>query len=104
MSLTHAPSQTEVPDVTVVLPCYNERDHIELEIKRIKLGTRPLKGVDGAWQCAVTRWSYSRPTSPTLSPSAGACTGTCSPSSATSPSERPPHGCSSSRGAGLAEA
>jgi polyisoprenyl-phosphate glycosyltransferase len=23
-------------DVTVVLPCYNERDHIELEIKRIK--------------------------------------------------------------------
>jgi polyisoprenyl-phosphate glycosyltransferase len=23
------------PDVTVVLPCYNERDHIELEIKRI---------------------------------------------------------------------
>ena len=24
------------PEVTVVLPCYNERDHIELEIKRIK--------------------------------------------------------------------
>jgi hypothetical protein len=23
-------------DVTVVLPCYNERDHIELEIKRIR--------------------------------------------------------------------
>ena len=23
-------------DVTVVLPCYNERDHVELEIKRIK--------------------------------------------------------------------
>ena len=24
------------PDVTVVLPCYNERDHIELEVKRIR--------------------------------------------------------------------
>ena len=23
-------------DVGVVLPCYNERDHVELEIKRIK--------------------------------------------------------------------
>jgi Glycosyl transferase family 2 len=36
VSLTHAPSETKVPDVTVVLPCYNERDHVELEIKRIK--------------------------------------------------------------------
>jgi glycosyltransferase involved in cell wall biosynthesis len=27
---------TDVPDVTVVLPCYNERDHVELEIKRIR--------------------------------------------------------------------
>ena len=25
-----------VPDVSVVLPCYNERDHVELEIKRIR--------------------------------------------------------------------
>jgi polyisoprenyl-phosphate glycosyltransferase len=24
------------PDVSVVLPCYNERDHIELEVKRIR--------------------------------------------------------------------
>ena len=24
------------PDVSAVLPCYNERDHIELEIKRIR--------------------------------------------------------------------
>jgi glycosyltransferase involved in cell wall biosynthesis len=24
------------PEVTVVLPCYNERDHVELEIKRIR--------------------------------------------------------------------
>lgn len=24
------------PDVTVVLPCFNERDHVELEIKRIR--------------------------------------------------------------------
>jgi hypothetical protein len=23
-------------DVSVVLPCFNERDHVELEIKRIK--------------------------------------------------------------------
>ena len=36
MSLTHAPSETEVPDVAVVLPCYNERDHVELGIKRIR--------------------------------------------------------------------
>jgi glycosyltransferase involved in cell wall biosynthesis len=26
----------DVLDVTVVLPCYNERDHVELEIKRIR--------------------------------------------------------------------
>jgi polyisoprenyl-phosphate glycosyltransferase len=25
-----------VPDVSVVLPCYNERDHVELEVKRIR--------------------------------------------------------------------
>jgi glycosyltransferase involved in cell wall biosynthesis len=36
VSLTQAPGRTEVPDVTVVLPCYNERDHVELEIKRIR--------------------------------------------------------------------
>jgi polyisoprenyl-phosphate glycosyltransferase len=36
VSLTKALGGTEVPDVTVVLPCYNERDHIELEIKRIR--------------------------------------------------------------------
>ncbi|HVG65305.1 MAG TPA: glycosyltransferase, partial [Actinomycetota bacterium] len=24
------------PDVSVVLPCFNERDHVELEIKRIR--------------------------------------------------------------------
>ena len=36
MNPTLAPGGTEVPDVTVVLPCYNERDHVELEIKRIK--------------------------------------------------------------------
>ena len=36
MSLTQAPGETEVPDLTVVLPCYNERAHIELEIKRIR--------------------------------------------------------------------
>jgi polyisoprenyl-phosphate glycosyltransferase len=36
VSLTHAAGGTKVPDVTVVLPCYNERDHVELEIKRIR--------------------------------------------------------------------
>ena len=36
MSLTQAPDGTDAPDVTVVLPCYNERDHVELEIKRIR--------------------------------------------------------------------
>jgi polyisoprenyl-phosphate glycosyltransferase len=25
-----------IPDVSVVLPCYNERDHLELEVKRIR--------------------------------------------------------------------
>ena len=24
------------PDVSVVLPCFDERDHVELEIKRIR--------------------------------------------------------------------
>jgi polyisoprenyl-phosphate glycosyltransferase len=36
VSLTQAPDGTDAPDVTVVLPCYNERDHVELEIKRIR--------------------------------------------------------------------
>jgi glycosyltransferase involved in cell wall biosynthesis len=35
VSLAQASLET-VPDVSVVLPCYNERDHIEQEIKRIK--------------------------------------------------------------------
>jgi glycosyltransferase involved in cell wall biosynthesis len=33
---TLAPPETGVPDVSVVLPCYNERDHVELEVKRIR--------------------------------------------------------------------
>jgi polyisoprenyl-phosphate glycosyltransferase len=36
LTLTSAPASTEAPEVTVVLPCYNERDHVELEIKRIR--------------------------------------------------------------------
>jgi polyisoprenyl-phosphate glycosyltransferase len=36
VSLTHSPRGIDVPDVTVVLPCFNERDHVELEIKRIR--------------------------------------------------------------------
>jgi glycosyltransferase involved in cell wall biosynthesis len=30
------PVSSAEPDVSVVLPCYNERDHVELEIKRIR--------------------------------------------------------------------
>jgi polyisoprenyl-phosphate glycosyltransferase len=30
------PVSIAAPDVSVVLPCYNERDHVELEIKRIR--------------------------------------------------------------------
>jgi polyisoprenyl-phosphate glycosyltransferase len=36
VTATSVPTTAEVPDVTVVLPCYNERDHVELEIKRIR--------------------------------------------------------------------
>jgi glycosyltransferase involved in cell wall biosynthesis len=36
VSLADAPTPNDAPDVTVVLPCYNERDHVELEIKRIR--------------------------------------------------------------------
>jgi glycosyltransferase involved in cell wall biosynthesis len=36
LTLTSAPASTEAPEVTVVLPCYNEQDHVELEIKRIR--------------------------------------------------------------------
>jgi glycosyltransferase involved in cell wall biosynthesis len=36
VSLTHPPSASEVPEVSVVLPCFNERDHVELEVKRIR--------------------------------------------------------------------
>jgi glycosyltransferase involved in cell wall biosynthesis len=34
--LTPIPPTADALDVTVVLPCYNERDHVELEIKRIR--------------------------------------------------------------------
>jgi polyisoprenyl-phosphate glycosyltransferase len=30
------PAVDDHPDVSVVLPCYNERDHVELEVKRIR--------------------------------------------------------------------
>jgi glycosyltransferase involved in cell wall biosynthesis len=30
------PVADEAPQVTVVLPCFNERDHVELEVKRIR--------------------------------------------------------------------
>jgi glycosyltransferase involved in cell wall biosynthesis len=30
------PAADDRPDVSVVLPCYNERDHVELEVKRIR--------------------------------------------------------------------
>jgi hypothetical protein len=36
VSLTHAPGATEVPEVSVVLACCNERDHVGLEVKRIR--------------------------------------------------------------------
>jgi glycosyltransferase involved in cell wall biosynthesis len=35
VSLAQASLET-VPDVSVVLPCYNERDHVEQEVKRIR--------------------------------------------------------------------
>jgi polyisoprenyl-phosphate glycosyltransferase len=33
---TPLPAADDSPDVSVVLPCYNERDHVELEVKRIR--------------------------------------------------------------------
>jgi polyisoprenyl-phosphate glycosyltransferase len=36
VTLASLPVSAEAPEVTVVLPCYNERDHVELEIKRIR--------------------------------------------------------------------
>ena len=36
MTPPRTPTIAKVPDVTVVLPCYNERDHVELEVKRIR--------------------------------------------------------------------
>jgi polyisoprenyl-phosphate glycosyltransferase len=36
VSTAPLPAVDDIPDVTVVLPCYNERDHVELEIKRIR--------------------------------------------------------------------
>jgi glycosyltransferase involved in cell wall biosynthesis len=38
VTVTTVPMTDDVLDVTVVLPCYNERDHVELEIKRIRAG------------------------------------------------------------------
>jgi hypothetical protein len=35
VSLAQAPPETGVLDVSVVLPCYNERNHVELGVKRI---------------------------------------------------------------------
>ena len=36
MTLPSAQATSEAPEVTVVLPCNNERDHVELEVKRIR--------------------------------------------------------------------
>jgi glycosyltransferase involved in cell wall biosynthesis len=36
VSSVPSPATENVPDVSVVLPCFNERDHVELEIKRIR--------------------------------------------------------------------
>jgi polyisoprenyl-phosphate glycosyltransferase len=36
VTCTLVPPETGVPEVSVVLPCYNERDHVELEVKRIR--------------------------------------------------------------------
>jgi polyisoprenyl-phosphate glycosyltransferase len=36
LSSSHHATTEAVPDVSVVLPCYNERDHVEQEIKRIR--------------------------------------------------------------------
>jgi polyisoprenyl-phosphate glycosyltransferase len=36
VSTAPMPVADEVPQVSVVLPCYNERDHVELEVKRIR--------------------------------------------------------------------
>jgi polyisoprenyl-phosphate glycosyltransferase len=36
VSTVPLPAPEAAPDVSVVLPCYNERDHVELEIKRIR--------------------------------------------------------------------
>jgi glycosyltransferase involved in cell wall biosynthesis len=36
VSTAPLPAIDDAPEVTVVLPCYNERDHVELEIKRIR--------------------------------------------------------------------
>lgn len=36
MSTVPLPATEDVFDVSVVLPCYNERDHVELEVKRIR--------------------------------------------------------------------
>ena len=36
MSTVPLPATEDVLDVSVVLPCYNERDHVELEVKRIR--------------------------------------------------------------------
>src|SRR6266545_898972 len=35
MSISTAVTE-DTPEVSVVLPCYNERDHVELEVKRIR--------------------------------------------------------------------
>jgi polyisoprenyl-phosphate glycosyltransferase len=36
VSTVPLPATEDVLDVSVVLPCYNERDHVELEVKRIR--------------------------------------------------------------------
>jgi glycosyltransferase involved in cell wall biosynthesis len=36
VSPTQASPETDALDVSVVLPCFNERDHVELEVKRIR--------------------------------------------------------------------
>jgi glycosyltransferase involved in cell wall biosynthesis len=43
--LAQAPPETGVLDVSVVLPCCNERDHVELEVKRIRAALEAIVGI-----------------------------------------------------------
>ena len=88
----HAPPEY-APHVSIVLPCFNEEEHVLLEIERIciamdksGLSYELLAIDDGSTDQTLARLRRTNPTSRTSRPSRSAATAAPAPSAASAPS------------------